>query len=144
MTDPSANTTELAQKFARAWTAPNPDRFAALLHPQCRLLQPATKPILGSDAARGEFERLIRWLPDIRGEVDRTYADESTLVIVWRLSFRLGGQPFELRIVDRIVMADGLIREREAYYDSLRFMWTLMRRPSAWFGYLRYLGLFGS
>jgi hypothetical protein len=35
---------------------------------------------------------------------------------------------------------DGLIREREAYYDSLALMIAVLRRPSAWVGYLRYRG----
>jgi hypothetical protein len=61
-------------------------------------------------------------------------------VIAWRLVFTLGRKPFELRIVDRIVVADGLIREREAYYDSLGLMMVLLRRPSAWLGYWRYRG----
>ena len=46
----------------------------------------------------------------------------------------------QARIVDRIVVADGLIREREAYYDSLALMIALLRRPSAWAGYWRYRG----
>ena len=47
-------------------------------------------------------------------------------------------RPDELRIVDRIVVADQLIREREAYYDSLGLMLTLLARPSAWAGYWRH------
>jgi hypothetical protein len=49
-------------------------------------------------------------------------------------------RPDELRIVDRIVVADQLIREREAYYDSLGLMLTLLARPSAWAGYWRHRG----
>jgi hypothetical protein len=58
-------------------------------------------------------------------------------LIAWRLSFTLGRAPYELRIVDRLVVADGLIREREAYYDSLALMFELLRRPRAWPGYWR-------
>lgn len=135
----SASVSELAQKFEAAWATPDTERFVALLHPQCRLLQPATRPVHGDESGRREFARLLRWLPDIRGVVDQWFGDGVTLVVVWRLLFALGGKPFELRIVDRIVMADGLIREREAYYDSLHFMWNLIKRPAAWFGYLRYM-----
>lgn len=132
--------THVVKGFASAWANPQLDRFIALMHPEVRLLQPVTKPILGRDAARVEFARLMRWLPDLRGTVDRTAIADDVALIAWRLAFTLGRKPYELRIVDRLVVADGLIREREAYYDSLGLMIELLRRPSAWPGYWRYRG----
>jgi hypothetical protein len=126
--------------FARAWANPSLECFMELLHPDVLLLQPVTKPIRGREAARGEFARLLSWLPDLHGTVDRSAIDGELALIAWRLAFTLGRDPAELRIVDRIVVADGLIREREAYYDSLGLMITLLRRPSAWRGYWRYRG----
>lgn len=136
----STQTDTVAERFALAWTTPRLEGFMALLHPEVRLLQPVTKPILGIDAARREFARLLRWLPDLRGTVDQTAVRGDLALIAWRLSFTLGRAPYELRIVDRLVVADGLIREREAYYDSLALMFELLRRPSAWPGYWRYRG----
>jgi len=52
----------------------------------------------------------------------------------------MGRGPFEIRIVDRIVVRDGLIVEREAYFDSLRFFLATLARPTAWVPYLRYRG----
>ncbi|HZR82235.1 MAG TPA: nuclear transport factor 2 family protein [Candidatus Binatia bacterium] len=140
---PAATSDELAsvaERFARAWASPDVDRFAELLHPDVLLLQPVTRPIRGREAARAEFARLLAWLPDLCGTVDRTAIDGDTLLLAWRLRFGLGGRPYELRIVDRIVVADGLIREREAYYDSLGLMIALLGRPGAWLGYWRYRG----
>ena len=130
----------VAEGFARAWATPQVEQFVALLHPDVRLLQPVTKPIVGRQAAREEFTRLLAWLPDLRGTVDHSTSHENTLLIAWRLGFTLGSAPYDLRIVDRIVVADGLIREREAFYDSLGLMLALLRRPSAWVGYWRYRG----
>jgi ketosteroid isomerase-like protein len=126
--------------FTHAWAHPDLDRFMALLHPDVLLLQAVTKPIHGKEAARAEFAKLLAWLPDLRGTVDHTAADGAVALIAWRLVFTVGRRPYELRIVDRIVVADGLIREREAYYDSLKFMLALVVRPSAWAGYWRYRG----
>ena|SRR6185369_2555233 len=131
---------DVGERFAAAWARPRLETFVELLHPEVRLLQPVTKPILGREAARREFARLLAWLPDLCGTVDRTAAVDDTLLIAWRLRFTLGRAPYELRIVDRIVVLDGLIREREAYYDSLALMIELLRRPSAWAGYWRYRG----
>ena len=127
--------------FTHAWANPDLDRFMALLHPDVLLLQPVTKPIHGRDAARAEFSKLLGWLRDLRGTVDHTAVTGNVALIAWRLAFTLGGRPFELRIVDRLVIADGLIREREAYYDSLGLMIALLGRPSGWLGYWRYRGL---
>jgi ketosteroid isomerase-like protein len=126
--------------FTAAWARPDLDRFMALLHPNVRLLQPVTKPIVGREAARAEFAKLLAWLPDLHGTVDHAAASGDVALIAWRLAFGLGRRPYELRIVDRIVVADRLIREREAYYDSLALMLAVVGRPRAWPGYWRYRG----
>lgn len=135
-----ASTAEIVRRFTSAWARPNVDDFVALLAPDVRLLQPVTPPVIGRAAARREFGRLLHWLPDLRGEVDASATAGDTILIAWRLRFTLGGGPFELRIVDRILAAGGLIAEREAYFDSLRFLLATLRRPRAWLGYLRYRG----
>jgi ketosteroid isomerase-like protein len=112
----------------------------ALLHPDVRLLQPVAPPIHGRAAAREEFRRLLAWLPDLRGTVDQWAVRGDVALVAWRLAFTLGGRPHELRLVDRLVVAEGLIREREAYFDSLAFVTTVLRRPRSWLGYLRYRG----
>ena len=135
--DPSE---EIVRRFAEAWAQPRLERFLALLAPDVLLLQPVTPPVRGHAAARAEFARLLAWLPDLVGTVDRWAAQGDTVLVAWRLRFTLGRRPFELRLVDRIVHRDGLIAEREAYFDSLRFLLATLRRPSAWGGYLRYRG----
>ena len=137
---PANDLPELARAFTEAWARPNVDHFVSLLAPDVRLLQPVTPTIVGRDAARREFTRLLAWLPDLHGIVDRWSAAGDTILIAWRLRFTLGGGPYELRIVDRIVAREGLIAEREAYFDSLRFLLATMARPAAWAGYLRYRG----
>ena len=131
---------DLVRKFTAAWARPAVDDFLALLTPDARLLQPVTPVVVGHAAARREFGRLLKWLPDIHGVVDEWSASGETILIAWRLRFTLGTRPFELRIVDRLVRRDGLIAEREAYFDSVRFLAATLSRPSAWMGYLRYRG----
>jgi hypothetical protein len=95
---------------------------------------------VGHAAARREFGRLLAFLPDLRGRVDAWAACGDTLLVAWRLAFTLGHAPYTLRIADRIVVRDGLIAEREAYYDSLGLMLALLARPRAWPAYWRYRG----
>ena len=136
-------TRAVVEGFSAAWAAPRLERFVALLHPEVVLLQPVTPEIRGREQARAEFARLLAWLPDIRGVIDRVAIDGDTALIAWRLRFTLGDRPYELPIVDRLLVADGLIRERQAYYDSLRLVLALLARPGAWVGYLRYRGWIG-
>jgi len=136
----SDETQAVVERFAFAWANPQLERFMELLHPDVLLLQPVTRPIRGRAAARAEFSRLLRWLPDLRGTVDQSAVRDAVALIAWRLAFTLGRQPYELRIIDRLVVSDGLIREREAYYDSLRLMLALLRRPRSWPGYWWYRG----
>lgn len=127
-------------RFAEAWAHPKVERFVAMLASDVLLLQPVTPVVRGREAARREFGRLLRWLPDLAGVVDGWGASGDTVLVAWRLGFTLGRAPFELRIVDRLVVRGGLIVEREAYFDSLRFFLATLGRPSAWLGYARYRG----
>lgn len=131
---------DFVARFAAAWARPDADRFAAMLAPDVELRQPVTPVVRGRAAGRHEFGRLIKWLPDVAGVVDSWAAAGETVLIAWRLRFTLGGAPFELRLVDRLIVRDGLVVEREAYFDSLRFMLATLRRPRAWVPYLRYRG----
>jgi ketosteroid isomerase-like protein len=132
----------VADRFAGIWAAPSVQDLGALMHSEIVMLQPILPPIRGREDGMSEFSKLLKWLPDLRGVVDERAAAGNRLMIAWRLQFTLGQQPFELRLVDRIVVKDGLIAEREAYYDSLAFAAAVLSRPSAWFGYLRYRGYF--
>lgn len=140
--DVSGDQRWVAERFIEAWDRPELERFLALLHNDVVLLQPVTPTVRGKDAARQEFSCLLEWLPDLRGEVDGWAIDSAgQLLVHWRLRFTLGHSPFELRIVDRLVIRDRLIIEREAYFDSVRFLVATLTRPSAWAGFLRYRGL---
>jgi len=137
---PELDAATFVRRFADAWATPRVERFVSMLAPDVVLLQPVTPAVHGRDAAAREFGRLLRWLPDLAGVVDEWAATGDTVMIAWRLRFTLGTAPFELRLVDRLVVRDGRIVEREAYFDSLRFLLATLARPRAWLGYLRYRG----
>ena len=130
----------MVEGFTSAWARPTADGLAAMCTEDVRLKQPVTPLVVGREATRREFARVLRWLPDLRGVVDEWAVNEGSVMIAFRLQCTLGGKPFELRVIDRIVERGGLVAEREAYYDSLSFMIETLRRPRAWLGYLRYRG----
>lgn len=134
------NVTALVEGFTAAWAHPTAERLAAMCTEDVKLRQPVTAPIFGRDAARVEFGRILVWLPDLHGVVDEWADNGTSVMIAFRLRCTLGGGPFELPVLDRIIERGGLVAERDAYYDSLRFMVSTLRRPRAWRGYLHYRG----
>jgi ketosteroid isomerase-like protein len=139
-TRPDDELSTMAARFTEAWAHPEPDRLVALLDPDVRLLQPVTPELRGKEAARREFTRLLRWLPDLHGVIDSTAGTGDTLLVAWHLRFTLARRPRSISIVDRIVVRGGVIVEREAYFDSLRFLLLVLASPSEWIGYARYRG----
>jgi hypothetical protein len=132
----------VAARFTELWAHPQLDGFIELLHPDVRLCQPLTPPIIGRAAAREEFARLFRMLPDLNGTVDHWGADGNFLMIAWRLRATWGkGSLYEWPIADHIRVQDRLIIERRALFDPLGVFVAMLRGgPSAWLSYARYRG----
>jgi steroid delta-isomerase-like uncharacterized protein len=85
----------------------------------------------GREAIRGFFREVFAAFPDFQMTVDRIVADESSAVVQWHLSGTFSGAPFqgvhptgrrvELRGVDVMEIAGGLIRRNTIYYDGASF-----------------------
>jgi len=123
--------------FAEAWDKPTPDKLCGALCDDVRLVQPAAPPIVGRDKAHKSFIALLRWLPDLRGEVDRWCGEDDILFIEFRLMATIGGQFIEWPVIDRFILRDGLAAERVSYFDPTPLITATLRHPSAWWGYYR-------
>jgi steroid delta-isomerase-like uncharacterized protein len=85
----------------------------------------------GRDAVRDFFRQTFAAFPDLTMTVDRIVADEGSAVVQWHLSGTFSGGPFqgirptgrrvELRGVDVMEIADGLIQRNTIYYDGASF-----------------------
>jgi ketosteroid isomerase-like protein len=138
--EPNADNSEVfefVERFAKAWSAADPDAFKPLLHPQAHLIHPIEPDTHGIEQAREFIARTMSVVPDLRYDV-QGWAHGSGHVIIWgRLYGTVGGGPIEWPLVDRIKLEDGLIRERRAYFDPLVIFGTVIRRPRAWVPFLR-------
>lgn len=128
---------EFAQRFADAWAQPTPDRLVALLHDDIVLRQPHLPAIRGKAAALREMRRLLHWLPELHGIVERARGDDEVLYIEWRMK-RSRGSNDAIPAVDRFFLRDGLAAERVVYFDQLRLMRQVLANPGLWAGYVRY------
>ena len=100
----------------------------------------AVGEITGHDAIRAFFRETFEAFPDFDMTVDRIVADETTAVVQWHVTGTFTGGPFqgilptgrriELRGVDVMEIADGLIRHNTIYYDGAGFARQIGLLPS--------------
>jgi steroid delta-isomerase-like uncharacterized protein len=85
----------------------------------------------GRDAIRDFFRQVFAAFPDFDMTVDRIVADDSSAVVQWHLAGTFSGGTFqgvrptgrrvELRGVDVMEIAGGLIQRNTIYYDGASF-----------------------
>ena len=134
-----AEAADFVARFTETWADPSPERLNALLHPQGRLVQPLSKPLVGHDEHLAAWKRLFAQFPDLRAEVHDWAGSGELVFIEFTLKATIGGRPYSWPCTDRIRLEDGLVKERIAYFDPLPLVATVLRRPSAWPAFIRAL-----
>ena len=96
--------------------------------------------IRGHDAVRAFFRQLFAAFPDFTMAVDRIVADDTAAVVQWHVTGTFTGGPFqgilptgrrvELRGVDVMEIADGLVQHNTIYYDGAGFARQIGLLPS--------------
>jgi ketosteroid isomerase-like protein len=124
--------------FIEGWRAPaGPDAFYAhfrpMLAPEVRLIQPQLPTAVGHEEFRGRFvEPLFKLMPDLHAEVEHWAARGDNVLIAFTLIATVGGRPVRWRVVDRIVLRDGVATMRESYFDPTPLLLAVATRPRAW------------
>ncbi len=121
---PAAPGTEAAQAwvlaFAEGWLAPASadafaDHFQPWFDPQIRLIQPQLPTLVGQQAFR-----------------ERLAIGADCAYIELTLRGTLGGRPIAWRVCDRATLREGLVVERESYFDPTPLLRAILTRPRAW------------
>jgi ketosteroid isomerase-like protein len=124
--------------FAHGWLAPASadafaDHFQPWFDPQIRLRQPLLPTLVGHQAFRERFARpLFALIPDLDGQVERFAIGADCAYIELTLRGTLGGGPIAWRVCDRTTLRDGLVVERESYFDPTPLLRAILTRPRAW------------
>ena len=139
---PARPGTEAAQAwvlaFAEGWRAPAgadafADHFQPWFDPHIRLLQPLLPTLVGHQAFRERFARpLFALIPDLDGHVERFAIGADGAYIELTLRGTRGERPIAWRVCDRATLRDGLVVERESYFDPLPLLRAILTRPRAW------------
>lgn len=127
---------EFAEQFGNGWAGGGPtdrfvEHFAPLCAPEVLLIQPLSPPLRGVAGLRRLAASLFDSIPDLRGEMLRWGSTEDGVIIELRLHGTLGGRPIEWITADRIVLRDGLMAERRAYFDPTPLLPAMLSRPRA-------------
>ena len=124
---------EFVEFFDRGWRKGAGEQFfehfLSRMHPDCLMTQPLAPPARGREQFRGLFEPVFRAIPDLHGEVTSWGETEDGVLIELPLSGHLGGRPVKWTTIDRIVLEDGLIKERHACFDPLPLVKAMLLRP---------------
>lgn len=132
------DTAAFVSRFAEAWAEPTVDGLVALSQPDATFSQPLAANANGHAELANVLDELLSTIPDLHGElVTWAEVDEHTIFVEMRLSGTFGRQPVEWVSVDKIVLRDGLIESRAAYFDGMRLLGVLARRPRGWPSWLR-------
>lgn len=124
--------------FVEGWLTPSPHAWDRLLAPDVELVQPLLRNCRGREQWWREAARLMRLVPDLRGEVLSWSATGDTMFIDVRFTGTLGGRPLTWRAVDVLTLdATGTVLRRESHFDSVPLILTVLRRPRAWLAYWR-------
>jgi hypothetical protein len=130
---------DFVERFRHAWARPTGEGLAAICHPEVRLVQPLMRELRGRAAAAAGFGELLRLVPDLRGEVERWSGEGELVFIELTLSGTVARRRFSWTVVDRILLEEGLVRDRISYFDPLPVVLESLRAPRNWRGFVRLL-----
>jgi hypothetical protein len=105
--------------------------FGPRMHPDTALIQPIAQPARGPHALEELFAPLFKAIPDLVGDLKRWGQTADGVFIELTLHGHLGSRPIEWTVVDRIILEDGLIRERRSYFDPAPLLKAAALRPRA-------------
>jgi ketosteroid isomerase-like protein len=128
----SAAGADFVARFESAWGKSDPDALLELLTEDVRLIQPTMPHTVGKEAARKQFARLLKAIPDLHAKVHRWAARDEVLFIEFTLIGTYGGRELSWPAVDRFLMRDGLAAERISYFDPVPIGAALVTRPGGW------------
>ncbi|GAB2534955.1 nuclear transport factor 2 family protein [Nocardia heshunensis] len=123
---------QFVANFIDFWKNPSTQRLPEILHPDVVLTQPLAAPMRGIEAAQEEFERIWRFLPDLRAHVDLWRGDSEVLFIEFRLRATLGHHQLEWPNIDRFHLRDGKATIRTNYFDPLPVFAKVATHPTLW------------
>jgi limonene-1,2-epoxide hydrolase len=133
---------EFVPFFAEGWAKPKPDgfldHFRPRFHPEARLVQPTLPTARGWDEVEARFRDLFEAFPEYVVTVDDWAARGDVVFIEVTHNVQIGSRTVRWRGVDRVLIENGLLCERIAYFDAMETLPMALRSPRTWPRLLRW------
>lgn len=117
-------------RFAKHWSAPEPEQFRDLLDPETRNLYPGMTEAVGADGIIDWIKNGLQMFPDLSLEVTRWATDGDAVLIEFDASATLAGRPISWQGADRFTLKDDRCIEGRSYFDTALLRQALSN-PSA-------------
>jgi ketosteroid isomerase-like protein len=123
--------------FEQGWREPRgPDaflaHFAPLMGPETRMRQPLAPDAVGEAEFAELFRGTFRLSPDLHARVIDSTVEGDVALIEFELIGSVGRRSFRVPACDRIVVREGMVRERRAYFDPLPILAAVLLSPGSW------------
>jgi ketosteroid isomerase-like protein len=133
---------DFVRAFADGWQRAKPDgfldHFLPRFHPDVLLVQPTLPAARGRAEAEERFRELFAVFPEYVVTVDDWAVAGDVVWIGVTHRVTVGGRLATWRGADRVVLEDGLLRERVAFFDPLATLPPALRAPRTWPTLLRW------
>jgi hypothetical protein len=108
---------QFMQRFEHMWSAPSPERFAALFHPGGSFHHPEMSEPLPASAAADYMRGVLQLIPDLSLEVSNWAATGDVVLIEYTQTGTVAGQPLTWKGADRFTLSETHAIEGFAYWD---------------------------
>ena len=117
------------QSFREVWANPTLDDLMAPLREDVTLIQPLAPPLHGKKAARKAFRKILTRFPGMQGDVHGGLGSGDLIFIDWTMIVPIGRSEQRLPVIDKVILEDGLVKERIAYFDPSPLFGPIARSP---------------
>ncbi len=109
---------EFVARFTAAWQQPvDVANLGALLHPDVRLIAPGMPETVGRGPGVEAFRQVFVIVPDFHIDVERWSVSGDAVFLEVTMRGTINGHAVVIPSVDRILLRDGLVVERVAFFD---------------------------
>jgi ketosteroid isomerase-like protein len=109
---------DIVARFAARWDRPRAEELEELMHPDTRNLIPPMKEPADRAGVIAHFAGVLQQLPDLRVAVERWAPTGDAVMIEWRATATLAGQPLSWTGVDRFCVRGDRMYEANVYWDT--------------------------
>ncbi|MBR0694030.1 nuclear transport factor 2 family protein [Bradyrhizobium lablabi] len=109
---------DIVGRFAERWDRPDADSLRDLMHHDTQNLIPPMAQPGNREAVVEHFRGVLKMLPDLRIQVVRWAPTDDAVMIEWRATATVAGQPLSWTGVDRFNVRGDRMYEARVYWDT--------------------------